>query len=169
LGFDSEEGQEKGEHAPRTQRWIDGFRDICSATENYFASDTRVISIMDQPMDMFALFSEQKKQKWIDMLVRIRNDRTLSPGNKLFATMRSGAPDWVFDIEIKPVPASKKAAKKKEYPGRRYCRVPVEVRYHRIVLSPPRGKHGVEPIEMTGIHVRECVPSSGKKLLNGIC
>lgn len=146
---------EEGPHAPRTQQWIDGFKDICEAAEE-LSGETQVICVADREADSFAMFAEQRRQGKAEVLIRAKHDRKLLDDRKLFAVMRSGKAPGNVEIEIQRVTARKKQARKQARKGRSYRMVNAEVRYGRFLLPDPKNEE--EPVVMYGVHVLEVEP-----------
>ena len=119
-----------GRLAPRSQR---GYPDICQAAEG-LSRKSRLICIMNREADNFALFEAQCRQGRVEMLVRVRYDRLLAKGRKLYATLRSTPVACTLQIEIRSVTARQKSSRKKRCPGRSYCLAHAEVRFQRLEL-----------------------------------
>ena len=68
------------------------------------------------------------------MLVRVRQDRVLAKGRKLYATLRSAPVDCALQIEIQSVTARPKLSRKKARVGRSYRMAHAEVRLQRLEL-----------------------------------
>ena len=119
LGFDLLKPRSQAkETRRRTQRWLEGFRDVAAATREV-GGKTRVISVCDWEADLFELFDAQRRSARVDLLVCARHDRVLDKGRpKLFAVMAGGASDGLIDIEIEGPTERPKASRKKARPAR---------------------------------------------------
>ena len=149
-----------GPLAPRSQQWLDGYLDICQAAEG-LSRKSRLICIMDREADNFALFDAQRRQGRVEMLVRVRQDRVLAKGRKMYATLRSAPVACTLQIEIQSVTARQKSSRKKERVGRSYRMAHAEVRFQRLEL--PATQKDMDPVTMYGVHVRETAPPPGQK------
>ena len=149
-----------GPLAPRSQQWLDGYLDICQAAEG-LSRKSRLICIMDREADNFALFDAQRRQGRVEMLVRVRQDRVLAKGRKMYATLRSAPVACTLQIEIQSVTARPKSSRKKERVGRSYRMAHAEVRFQRLELRATQ--KDMDPVTMYGVHVRETAPPPGQK------
>ena len=149
-----------GPLAPRSQQWLDGYLDICQAAEG-LSRKSRLICIMHREADHFALFDAQRRQGRVEMLVRVRQDRVLAKGRKMYATLRSAPVDCTLQIEIQSVTARPKSSRKKERVGRSYRMAHAEVRFQRLELRATQ--KDMDPVTMYGVHVRETAPPPGQK------
>ena len=159
LGFDPLEKRPAAAEARRkTRRWLDGFTDIARAVREV-GGKTRVISVCDREADVFELFDAQRRSARVDLLVRAKHDRVLGKGKpKLFATMRSGAPDGRIDVEIDGLTARPKSSRKKARPSRRKRLANCELRYRRVTLPATEAMEGAEPMTLSAVHVVETAP-----------
>ena len=115
--------------APKTQRWVDGLRDIDRAAAG-LSRKTRVFSVMDREADCFAVFDEQRRLNRVDVLVRAHDDRCLAPGApKLFAGIRAGAADGHVEIESDRLSARRKSSGQQARAARTGRVARVEVRH----------------------------------------
>ena len=146
---------EKGPHKPATQRWVDGFNDTVEAA-SHLSGSTRVISVMDREGDMFAVFEAWRSQRRTHVLVRTKVDRILAGKQKLFASMRGGAPDGFVEVPIARLSRREKSGRLlHEKRGGRMARM--AVRYRQLALRPTDGFTG-EAVRVSGIHLREEAP-----------
>ena len=163
LGFDpvKPRSQEK-EKRRRTQRWLEGFKDIAAATREV-GGKTRVISVCDREADIFELFDTQRRSARVDLLVRARHDRVLEKGRpKLFAVMADGASDGLIDIEIEGLTERPKASRKKARPARQKRLASCELRFRCVTLPATGTASGAKPVSLYGVHVREIAPPEGE-------
>ena len=80
-------------------RWLRGIRDCATIAAE--AGCSRLVSVMDQEANFFALFAERKRIGGIDLLVRARNGRSFGAGpEKLFDRMRTGSPGALLEIAL---------------------------------------------------------------------
>ena len=159
LGFDPLEKRPAAAEAWRkTRRWLDGFTDISRAVREV-GGKTRVISVCDREADVFELFDAQRRSARVELLVRAKHDRVLGTGKlKLFATMRSGAPEGRVDVEIDGLTARPKSSRKKARPSRRKRLANCELRFRRVTLPATEAMEGAEPITLSAVHVVETAP-----------
>ena len=151
---------EKGPHKPATQRWVDGFNDTVEAA-SHLSGRTRVISVMDREGDMFAVFEAWRSQRRTHVLVRAKVDRILAGKQKLFASMRGGAPDGFVEVPIARLSRREKSGRLlHERRGGRMARM--AVRYRQLALRPTDGFTG-EAVRVSGIHLREEAPPEAEK------
>ena len=163
LGFDpvKPRSQEK-EKRRRTQRWLEGFRDIADAVREV-GGKTRVISVCDREADIFELFDAQRRSPRVELLVRARYDRDLGKGRpKLFAQMSGSASDGLIDIEIEGLTERPKASRKKARPARQKRLASCELRFRRVTLPATGAAPDAEPVSLYAVHVRETAPPEGE-------
>ena len=157
LGFDALENQPVGARR-KTRRWLDGFSDIADAVREV-GGKTRVISVCDREADFFQLFDHQRRHPRVELLVRARHDRDLGAHHhKLFATLGSGPPDGLMDVEIDGLTARPKSSRNKARPARRKRLATCEVRFRRVTLPPTPAMKGAEPVRVSAVHVLETAP-----------
>ena len=158
---DEDTAQAASARVSKTQRWLDGLRDVAEAASQ-LPRRTRVISVMDREADFFELFDEQRRVDKVDVLVRAKHDRRLEPrAAKLFATLRNAPADGYVEIEIDRVTERRKSSRKPARPARsaRVARASVHARR----LTLPATIQGAEPVTVSAVHVREITPPEGEK------
>ena len=164
LGFDPvKAGSQAKEKRRRTQRWLEGFRDIATATREV-GGKTRVISVCDREADIFELFDAQRRSPRVELLVRAKHDRALGKKGqtKLFATMSGGASEGLIDIEIEGLTERLKASRKKARPARQKRLASCELRFRPVTLPATGAAPGAKPVSLYGVHVREIAPPEGE-------
>ena len=159
LGFDPlEKRPAAAETRRKTLRWLDGFTDIARAVREV-GGKTRVISVCDREADVFELFDAQRRSARVDLLVRAKHDRVLGKGKpKLFATLRSGAPDGRIDVEVDGLTARPKSSRKQVRPSRCKRLANCELRFRRVTLPATEAMEGAEPMTVSAVHVVETAP-----------
>ena len=164
LGFDPvKAGSQAKEKRRRTQRWLEGFRDIATATREV-GGKTRVISVCDREADIFELFDAQRRSPRVELLVRAKHDRAVGKKGqaKLFATMSGGASEGLIDIEIEGLTERLKASRKKARPARQKRLASCELRFRPVTLPATGAAPGAKPVSLYGVHVREIAPPEGE-------
>ena len=159
LGFDpAAKRTPEAEKRRKTERWLEAFGDISDAVREV-GGKTRIISVCDREADCFEMFDAQRQRPRVGVLVRARHDRVLCPGRaKLFATMRSGAPAGLIDVEIDGLTERPKSSRKKARPARRKRRASCELRFCRVTLPATEKAPNAEPVTVSGVHIVETAP-----------
>ncbi len=147
--------------AGKSQRWIEGWRDIAAAARG-LTRRTRVIAVMDREADFFGLFDEQRRSGRVEVLVRAKHDRRLGGADgKLFAKLAGGAADGTLEVEIEGLTQRPKSSRKQARPKRVKRLATCELRYRQLTL-PATGGQG-EPVALRGVHVVETNPPQGEQ------
>ena len=162
CGFEAPTPKKAGtKDGQRTQRWLDGFKDIAGASRELTGS-TRVISVMDREADFFELFDTQRRTRRVEILVRAKHDRCLEgTDEKLFAKMRKGDAGGIADVAVERLTERKKTSGKKARPARSKRLARCEIRYRRLML--PATIKTLEPVQLSAVHIIETEPPEGEE------
>ena len=120
LGFNPRsKPSNQADQQRKSERWFVAFHDTTDAIHE-IGGKTRVTTVCDREADRFGLFNAQRQLTWVELLVRTKHNRNLTPdsreenngGRKLFDVMCSGKPDGRIDIEVEGVSKRPKSNKK---------------------------------------------------------
>ncbi len=143
-----------------TFHWIEGLRDTVDLAAQM--PQTRLINVCDREADFFELFEEQRRHRWVDLLVRANHNRGLMDEPfKLFEAVRQAPLQTQVQVHVPHQSARPKLSKKKARPKRPSRQAIMEVRYQRIQLRPPKYYADKDPIDIWVIHAVESSPPEG--------
>ena len=143
----------------KSQRWIDGYRDIVKAARS-LTRRTRLVAVMDREADFFGLFDEQRSRGRVEILVRARHNRVMG-GARLFAFLAGGEADGRLQVPVEGLVARPKSSRKKRRPARKKRVADCDLRYRRVTL--PATVKGRRPVSLWGVHIVEVGPPEGEK------
>jgi hypothetical protein len=146
--------------AKETFCWIQAQRDCVAVAAAM--PQTRLLSVMDREADFFELFDEQRRHPRVDLLVRAKHDRTLTPPpGKLFAAVRQAPIQTHVRVQIPRQSARPKRSKQQARPQRAARPAELAVRYQAVQLRPPPYHQDKPPIPLWVVHAREEHPPPG--------
>lgn len=143
-----------------TFSWIEGLRDTMEVAAQM--PQTRLINVCDREADFFEMFDEQRRNPFVDLLVRANHNRVITDEPfKLFEAVRQAPMQTKVQVHVPRQSARPKLSKKKAKPKRPSRQAELEVRCQRIQLRPSKYYSGKDPIDIWVIHALESAPPTG--------
>jgi hypothetical protein len=143
-------------------RWIDQYLETIEFAK--LAPNTQIITVMDREADMFELLEIAEKNREIaPILIRLKHNRLIANGDKLFNKLENANKSFETEITIPPQREKKATTKSEARPYLPERKAILEFSFMNIKMPTPsnlkRDKN--ENINMTCIYAKEKNPPKG--------
>ena len=129
---------------PNRQRWLDAVDDIVECAKEIRRS-TRMVVVIDREGDSQHIMERCMRSQRVDILVRVRHDRKLPNGKKLFTVLKNRRPAGTMEVSVARSSLRSKSGRVR-HEGRQGRRALMEIRFASVTLDWG---------PMTAIEVRE--------------
>ncbi len=138
----------------KTFNWIAQHRDLVELASEM--PQTRLIDVCDREADFFDMFDEQRQHPRVGLLVRAKQNRTITEEPfKLFTAIRQAPVQSRIRVHLPRQSARPKRSKQQARPKRAGRTADMAVRAMRIQLRPAHYHAAKEPIDIWVVHARE--------------
>ncbi len=129
---------------PNRQRWLDAVDDVVECAKEIRRS-TRMVVVIDREGDSQHIMERCMRSQRVDILVRVRHDRNLPNGKKLFTVLKNRRPAGTMEVPVARLSLRSKSGRVR-HKGRQGRRALMEIRFASVTLDWG---------PMTAIEVRE--------------
>ena len=166
-------GQGRKDPEDRKSRyWLDGLAD-CRAAATELSQNTRMVSVMDREANFFSLYTAQRDQPTVEVLVRAKSDRRLLQwdeargefvrgADKLFETLRTQRPGGYMALSVARASVRPKLNGRPAHPGRKARTAKMALTWCQITIDSTLKEHASqEPITLWAVNARKQSPPEG--------
>ena len=159
---ESQESKVRTAEEKESYLWIDHAK--ASNDVGQYMPNTKLIHVCDRGADIALFLYECAAMEHCDCLVRAKSNRVI-PGDiptHLFSVMESGEPKGTIRISVARKSERPKLSGKPAITKREAREAVLNVRFHKVTLSPPPEKKGQPPIEVYTVSAIESDPPEGQ-------